>query len=250
MTLFKVPSGQPAGTPSPGLCSEHTAFVCLTIDFCGVLNIMQDFFLPLLTSCDCADSTFYRRINFPLEAVPRMCESLGQFLIEIRWCSISSQFGDRLPPSETFQLRSQPTNSLWQSLQRLPDKGEVSLRRGCPSILGLFSARFGGSLKFFLVIQDCFVLKTYPQGVLFPVPIKIPLGVKAVVTHAREPHLFPLISPAYCVMVFLSSASAESSVLSATGSLLTTLSVEAECLSLEGPEICRWRFPRSLHGKS
>lgn len=111
------------------VCSKHTAFVCLTTDFCGALNVMQDFSLPLLTSCDYADSAFYRRINFPLEAVPRMCESLGQFLIEIR-CRISSQFGDRLPPSETFQLRSQPANSPQRALQSLLNKEEMSFRGG------------------------------------------------------------------------------------------------------------------------
>lgn len=126
---------------------RHTGFVCLTIDFCGAFNIMQGFFLPLLTSCDCADSTFYRRINFPLEAVPRVCESLGQFLIEIRWRSLSSEFGDRLPPSETFRLRSQPTNSPFQDCRGFGQKGKYSSKEddgsSCNSIFGLLSARLG-----------------------------------------------------------------------------------------------------------
>lgn len=126
---------------------RHTGFVCLTIDFCGAFNIMQGFFLPLLTSCDCADSTFYRRINFPLEAVPRVCESLGQFLIEIRWRSLSSEFGDRLPPSETFRLRSQPTNSPFQDCRGFGQKGKYSSKEddgsSCNSIFSLLFARLG-----------------------------------------------------------------------------------------------------------
>lgn len=86
LTLLKILT---AANPAKVLYSKYTPSIRLSIYWCWAFNVMQDFFLPLLAT-DCADSTFYRRINFPLEAVPRMCASLGQFLIEIRWCRNAS----------------------------------------------------------------------------------------------------------------------------------------------------------------